>query len=395
MWIQRDFSEKILTFATQYPIIVVMGARQVGKSSLIKKIFPHYNYISLDLPSDSEFAEQDPENFLKTYQYPLIIDEIQYAPKLFRWIKKIVDENPKLKGAFILSGSQKFTLMSGIQESLAGRAMIVDILPLSLHEIFSHSQMDLTKILLRGGLPALYADETMDSFNYYRSYMATYLERDVKEILNVSSLRDFERFIRICAYRTSSLINKADMARDVGVSPVTINQWLSVLETSNQVKILEPWFTNKSKSIIKTPKLYFCDTGLLTFLLNIKDEETFSASPLKGALWENFVFCEIYKQLTLEGLESSLFFWRDRHKEVDFIIDRGGALDLIEVKWNSSPSASVAENIKYFEKSALSKKMFIHSRSVLTSSKKTYPLGDSGINVQSILDFKIKKITKK
>jgi uncharacterized protein len=307
MWILRDFSRKIEQYSTRYPVLVVTGARQVGKSSLLKKIFPHHNYISLDLPSDAEFAENDPENFLKTYKHPLIIDEIQYAPKLFRWIKKTVDENAKLKGLFILSGSQKFQLMNGIQESLAGRAMIVDLLPLSLNEISSVKKIDIESILLRGGLPALYADEDLDSFSYYRSYVTTYLERDVKEILNVSSLRDFERFIRICAYRSSSLINKAEMARDVGVSPVTINQWLSVLETSNQIKILEPWFTNKSKSIIKTPKLYFTDTGLLTFLLNIKDQQTFLSSPLKGAIWENFVFCEIYKQLNLEGLESSLF----------------------------------------------------------------------------------------
>lgn len=392
MWIYRYFSTKITTFSQQYPILVITGARQVGKSSLVKKLFPEHTYISLDLPSDSEFAENDPENFLRTYRAPVIIDEIQYAPKLFRWIKKAVDDNPSLKGAYILTGSQKFSLMNNVQESLAGRAMLIDLLPLSLSEILTEEKTkSLFQLILRGGLPALYKDSSLNAFDYIRSYIGTYLERDVKDVLNVNSLRDFERFIRICALRAANLINKADIARDVGVSPTTVNQWLSVLQASNQVHILEPWYTNKSKSVIKTPKLYFFDTGVLCFLLNIRDEKTLLDSPLKGAIWENFVFVELYKRLNLQGLASSLHFWSDRQKEVDFLIDRGGIIDLMEVKWNSLPSLDARENLDHFEKRSSDWGLKIQSKSVICTSEKSFPLGGKDVYVRSIFDLDLEK----
>lgn len=374
MWYQREISKKIQVLSTQFPIIVLTGARQVGKSSLLKKLFPHYHYIALDLPSDAALADQDPITFLKKYPAPLIIDEVQYAPGLFRVIKKIVDENKTKKGQYILTGSQKFSLMKGVQESLAGRAALLDLYPLSLAEISQGPKEVLPTFILRGGMPALYENKTITNQDYFRSYIGTYLERDVKDILSISSMRDFERFLRGCASRSANLLNKSDLARDIGVSSTTINDWISILQTSHQVYLLEPWFNNKSKSMIKSPKLYFFDTGLLCFLLNITSTDSLTQSPYLGAIWENYVFAEIYKYLSLRGEEKALHFWRDRNREIDFLINRANVLDLIEVKWTASPSEKDCERMQFFVGSPIAEKLKIKTCNVLGSGDHAYPL---------------------
>ena len=261
-------------------------------------------------------------------------------PGLFRHLKVAVDAHRTRNGQFLLTGSQKFTLMKNVSESLAGRADIVELETLSFAEIREAlPKTELETAIVRGGFPELYANPDIDSVAFYNSYLATYLERDVRALANVGSLRDFERFLRACALRSANLLNKADLARDVGIAPSTANQWLSMLEASGQVVLLEPWFSNRTKSIVKSPKLYIADTGLLCALLNIRSEEALRQSPAAGAVWETFVFAQLRDRERRAGRTGSLFFWRDRTREVDFVVDAGGRLELFEAKWTELPDA--------------------------------------------------------
>jgi len=291
-WYNREISEKILASTASFPAIVVTGARQTGKTSLLRRLFPHYNYVSLDVPSRAAQAEESPELFLKNYPPPVVVDEVQYAPKLFRHLKVAIDENRAIKGKFVLTGSQKFTLMREVSDSLAGRCAVFDFETLSVSEILAPTSTDfdterVVQILLRGGFPELWQDTTIDHVKFFESYLATYLERDVRQLINVASLRDFERFIRACAARSGQLLDKASLARDVGISSTTCNDWISVLQASNQIALLEPWFGNFSKRLVKSPKLYLCDTGMLCFLLNLSSDAV-SESPFIGAIWSLF-----------------------------------------------------------------------------------------------------------
>ena len=243
-----------------------------------------------------------------------------------------MDAHRRRYGQFLLTGSQKFTLMKNVSESLAGRADIVELETLSLAEIRAAlPQTALETAIVRGGFPELYANPDIDAVGFYNSYLATYLERDVRSLTNVGSLRDFERFLRACALRSANLLNKADLARDVGVAPSTANHWLS----------------NRTKSIVKSPKLYLADTGLLCALLNIRSEEALRLSPAVGAVWETFVFAQLRDRERLAGRAGSLFFWRDRTREVDFLVDAGGRLELYEAKWTELPDTGDTVNLEF------------------------------------------------
>ena len=348
MWIPRDVEARLLRSARTRPVVVLTGARQTGKTSTLRRLFPDHHFVSLDLPSEAELAEKEPEAFLKRHPSPVLIDEVQYAPALFRHLKTAVDADRGKAGRFLLTGSQKFTLMKGVSDSLAGRVDIVELETLSLSEIRDAGlPSELLEVIVRGGFPELHANPEIDPVSFHSSYLATYLERDVRSLANVGSLRDFERFLRACALRSANLLNKADLARDVGIAPSTANQWLSVLEASGQVILLEPWFSNRTKSIIKTPKLYFADTGLLCALLNIRAPEDLPQSPAVGAIWETFVFAQLRHREWRAGRALSLSFWRDRTREVDFIVDTGKGLDLFEAKWTELPAPDDAVNLEF------------------------------------------------
>lgn len=230
--------------ATTRPVIVLTGARQTGKTSTFLRLFPKHSFVSLDLPTEAEQAEKEPRAFLQRYPPPIIIDEVQYAPGLFRHLKAEVDARRTRNGQFLLTGSQKFTLMKNVSESLAGRADIVELETLSLSEIrATFPDTGIEMAIVRGGVPELYANPDIDLIAFYNSYLATYLERDVRLLTNVGSLRDFERFVRACALRSANLLNKADLARDVGIAPSTASHWLSMLEASGQIVLLKPWFS--------------------------------------------------------------------------------------------------------------------------------------------------------
>lgn len=353
MWIERYVETRIRRSAKTRPVVVLTGARQTGKTSTLRRLFPRHGFVSLDLPTEAEQAEKEPRAFLQRHPAPVLIDEAQYAPGLFRHLKAAVDADRGANGRFLLTGSQRFALMHGIAESLAGRADIIELETLSHAEIRSaEPAIDVARAIVRGGFPELYANPEIDAVAFYNSYLSTYLERDVRSLANVGSLRDFERFLRACALRSGNLLNKADLARDVGIAPSTAAQWLSVLQASGQVVLLEPWFSNRTKSIVKSPKLYLADTGLLCALLNIRDEAALRQSPAVGAVWETFVFAQLRHREHRAGRAGSLFFWRDRTREVDFVADLGGRLELFEAKWTEIPSAKDAVNLAFVRRVA-------------------------------------------
>jgi len=347
MWIEREYSDRVRAIAAQRPVLVLTGARQTGKSSLLRRLFPDHHYVSLDLPSDAALAEHDPQAFLRQHPPPLIVDEVQYAPGIFRHLKLVVDSARDRRGDILLTGSQRFVLMQAISESLAGRAAILELETLSFEEVRSVApQTRFETFIVRGGYPELWADRSIEATSFYRSYVATYLERDLQRQLRVTDLRDFERFLRACALRSGQLLNKSDLARDIGISVPTVTAWLGVLQASGIVALLEPWFANPGKSAVKTPKLYFRDTGLLCFLVNLRSEDELERSPLRGHLFETAIHAELSRALGLGDERESLFFLRERTTEVDFIIHRGGAFTLIEAKWTEVPEDKDAASLR-------------------------------------------------
>ena len=375
MWIQRDLEAPLQRSARTRPVVVLTGARQTGKTSTLLRLFPNHGFVSLDLPTEAEQAEKEPHNFLGRHPSPMIVDEVQYAPGLFRHLKATVDANRTRNGQFLLTGSQKFTLMKSVSESLAGRADILELETLSLAEIRAAlPQTELEMAIVRGGFPELHANPDIDHVSFYNSYLATYLERDVRSLANVGNLRDFERFLRACALRSANLLNKADLARDVGIAPSTANHWLSMLEASGQIMLLEPWFSNRTKSIVKSPKLYLADTGLLCALLNIRSEDTLRRSPAAGAIWETFVFAQLRARERHAGRVGSLFFWRDRTREVDFLVDVGGRLELYEAKWTELPMDSDAVNINFVRN--IVGKSRVASGGIVSRTPNSFPLGN-------------------
>ena len=346
----RRCAGRVIELARFFPAVVLTGARQSGKTTLLRSTFAEHHYVSLDLPSVAEQAERNPAQFLAENPAPVVVDEVQYAPGLFRHVKAAIDRDRHSMGRFILTGSQHFTLMKGVSESLAGRCGIVDLENLSHEEISavigSHdTRKKLLSLMVRGQFPELWRVRKLPRWDFYSAYLATYLERDVRQILNVTSLRDFERFLRVLAARPGAMLNKSDIARDVGVSVKAVGDWLSVLQASGQIIMLEPWFSNIGKRMVKTPKVYFRDSGLLCFLLNI-DEESLSKSPSLGAVWETFLFAEMRKLNAVLASPVNMWYYRDqRAREIDFVLERGGRLSFVECKWQEHPSRDDARHL--------------------------------------------------
>jgi len=345
MWINRNHTEKIKKAVETRPVVLLTGVRQVGKSSLLQRLFKDAEYVTLDKILLAEEAEENPSKFLNRFDKQVIIDEIQYAPSLFRDLKIKIDEERDVRGKWILTGSQQFVLMKGISESLAGRARILNLYSLSANEL---NQADILKnkkdLLWKGGFPEIWA-ENLDATDFFEDYIQTYLERDLKQILNISNLRDFRRFLTLLALRVGQLINYTEISKDLGVSNNTIKAWVNALEVSGLIILLPPYYNNLGKRLIKTPKLYFCDNGLVSALLNINSLQTLEKSQHLGNIWENFVFTELIK----EGFKSGkdLFFYRDQNGvEIDFILEKNGEIYLIEAKYSERPKVDKLNLIK-------------------------------------------------
>jgi uncharacterized protein len=337
--IKREISKKILELSEKFPVITVTGPRQSGKTTLLKNLFGNLFYTSLENPETRMFAIQDPKNFLLQFSNGGIIDEAQLVPELFSYIQGIVDQSGKT-GQFILSGSQSFLLHNRISQSLAGRTAIFRLLPFSFEELRKADQM-LTSYeanIFQGFFPRIY-DKKIDPSDFYPNYIQTYLERDVRSLQNIQDLNLFVRFLGLCAGRVGQLLDYTSLANDCGVSLNTVKSWISVLEASYILFLLQPHHSNFNKRLVKRPKLYFYDTGLCCSLLRIEDLSQLNNHYLKGSLFENLILCEFLKRRFNHGKPSNIYFWRDhRGMEIDLIIENANGLIPVEIKsaktWN-------------------------------------------------------------
>ena len=336
--------------ATKYPVITLMGPRQSGKTTLVKASFPDKPYVNMEDLDNRSLATLDPKSFLESYPNGAILDEIQRTPNLLSYIQIKVDESDK-KGIFILTGSHQAELHSAVAQSLAGRTSLLRLLPLSLQEMRQAKIDDpLEQIILQGGYPRIYKEKLPIS-NAYSSYFQTYVERDVRHILQIKDILLFERFIKLIAGRIGQLINYASLAAEVGVSAVTIKEWISVLEATYIIFRLEPYFENFGKRVIKSPKIYFTDTGLACYLLGIENAEQLIKDSLYGNLFENWIIIELIKARYNQALDPCLYFYRDiAGKEVDILLQKGSQLIPVEIKSNKTFSSSYLNGLKYFHK---------------------------------------------
>lgn len=331
--VNRTIVEGINAYMQRYPVVALTGPRQSGKTTLLKGMFPDFRYVSLENPDNRAFAENDPNGFLQLYDQKVILDEVQRVPALLSYIQTIVDSN-NMMGQFILSGSQNFNLMKSITQSLAGRVALFKLLPFDMMELKSAGLLpsDYEQLILKGSYPALY-DRSIPFASFYANYIETYIQRDVTELLSIRDFGLFRTFLKLCAARIGQQLNIANLSSETGVSVPTLRSWISILESSYIMYQLPPFFKNFNKRLVKSPKLYFYDTGLASFLLGIRNEKTLLESEFKGALFENMIITEYVKQNYHNNLYHDFYYWRDSNgHEVDLLVSNDTAYDAIEIK---------------------------------------------------------------
>ena len=345
--IVRDLVPRLLEAAARSPAVTLTGPRQSGKTTLCRATFPRHPYATLEAPDERAFATDDPRGFLAQFPEGAILDEVQRAPELLSYLQGIVDDDPT-PGRWILSGSQNLSLLASVSQSLAGRTEVHHLLPLTHGEIacFDRHPASLEESLFAGGYPRIF-DRALDPSAWLRSYVATYLERDVRTISNVGDLATFQRFVELCAGRTAQLLNYSTLAGDCGISQPTAKAWMSVLEASFIVFRLPAFHANLRKRLVKMPKLYFHDTGLVCWLLGIRQFEQLRSHPLRGQVFETWAVSETLKHRTNQGLSGGLWFYRDRNgAEVDLVIDRMSGLGLVEIKSSTTASSSLFDGVR-------------------------------------------------
>ena len=346
--IQRHAAVTLRYLATQFRVIAVIGPRQSGKTTLVRMIFPDKSYVNFENPDIRNFALEDPRGFLSNYPNGAIFDEVQRVPLLFSYLQQIVDEQNK-NGMFILTGSNNFLLQESITQSLAGRVGYLQLLPLCIDEI-GDSDHSVEDYIYKGGYPALY-DEGKDVKLWMDNYIRTYIERDVRQLKNITDLITFERFVRLCAGRTGQLLNKSSLSTECGIDNKTVEAWLSVLEASFVIFRLQPYHRNYNKRVVKMPKLYFYDTGLATNLLGIQKAEQIILHPFRGALFENMVIVELLKQRWNKAKPDNLYFWRDNAgHEMDVIMENAGEVKPVEIKSGKTITTAYFKGLLYWHR---------------------------------------------
>lgn len=368
-YIKRALEPILKKAVSQFPAVVLTGPRQAGKTTLLKQLFSTtHRYLSLEPPDIRSAALADPRGFLELYPPPIIFDEVQYAPDLLFYIKEKIDANRQVYGQYILTGSQNLLLLQQVSESLAGRAAMLKLLPLSYIEMIGRPNeqfiwegkevtdiqlplLDFWKMVLRGSYPELIEHPEKESILWQGSYIQTYLERDIRGVRQVGDLTQFQSFLKALAARSAQLVQVSDIARDIGVAVNTAKAWLGILEATYQIIILRPYFANISKRLVKTPKVYFTDVGTLCYLTGLKDTDHLISGPMAGAVMETFVVSEIYKRLASSGLDPHLYFWRTSSgTEVDLLVEHHNLLIPIEIKASSTPRPAMAEGITLLQK---------------------------------------------
>lgn len=348
--IQRNLAPALLQAAEEYPVVTLIGPRQSGKTTLVRQLFRDHHYCNLENPEFRRLAREDPKSFFEVNQEPLIIDEVQNVPELLSWIQVRVDESES-KGRYILTGSHQFRLHEAITQSLAGRTALLKLLPFSMAELIAGGfDFDKGVLLYKGCMPRIYND-AQEPTQAYGNYFQTYVERDVRQLIKVKDISIFESFMRLLAGRVGQPLNFSSLGNDVGVSDVTISEWLSILEASFIIFKLPPYFNNFGKRLIKTPKVYFVEPGLVSWLLGIENKEQVMRDPLHGNLFENMIVVEALKARLNQGKEPHLYFWRDNlNNEVDLIWDRQRQLVPIEIKSAMTWNKQFVKGIRWFQK---------------------------------------------
>ncbi len=361
--IQRHISAKLEALAAQFPVLLLTGPRQAGKTTLAQHLFAHHAYVSLEDPDNRESAVSDPRGFLDRFRSNAIFDEVQRVPSLLSYLQTEVDRDAT-PGRFVLTGSHHMHLMDSVSQTLAGRIAIIHLLPLSLAELHGRPaadpfnirspretpppSTDLDRALFAGGYPRIH-DKGIDPRDWLANYYQTHVERDVRDIVNIGDLDSFQRFMRLCAGRSGQLLNLSSLGADAGITHPTVRKWLSVLQANFLVHLLPPHHTNFSKRIVKAPKLFFYDTGLLCFLLGIRSADMIATHPLRGAIFETLVVSELIKAFVNAGEVPPVYFWRDRTgHEVDVVIDTGVELIPVEIKSGTTVNPSFFEGLRFF-----------------------------------------------
>lgn len=400
---QRTLEKTIKKAAKTFPAIVVTGPRQSGKTTLLKALTQRtHRFVSLEDPDVRIRAKEDPRRFFELHRPPLVIDEIQYVPELLSYIKTQIDED-RSPGQWMLTGSQNFVLMQGVSQSLAGRAAILSLLPFSYAERIDRtaqsmapsswvraldprtmprvsSDVSLATAILRGGYPELARSETVDRQVWCASYIATYLERDVRNLAHVGDMSAFERFLRLCAIRTGQLLNLSDLARDIGISVPTAKRWISILETGYQISLLPAYYENVGKRFVKRPKLYFTDTALATYLLGIHDPETLLHTPTFGALFETMIVTDVLKRFLHVGAMPSLYYMETHDGfEIDLVVEDARQLFAYEIKSAATITRKHAGSLDRISEPLRSR---IARRAVISAARESFPLADGIDNVR-------------
>ena len=348
--VSRNIAPELSQLATQYPVVTITGPRQSGKTTLARTVFPDKPYFNLENPDTRQIIQSDPRSFFNSNREGAIIDEFQKLPEILSYIQGIVDEK-KMNGQFILTGSNQLSMLSSLTQSLAGRTALLTLLPFSFDELSQMGELPSTDgLLYQGFYPGVYANQ-LNATKAYRNYYETYIERDVRQLSAIQHLSQFQLFIKLCAGRVGQLFNASNLANEVGVSIPTIKHWISVLQATYIVFLLQPWHTNVNKRLVKTPKLYFYDPGLASYLLGIESQNQIATHPLRGALFENMVVVELIKSRFNNGLSNNFYFYRDNHNnEVDLVQEQGHLLNVFEIKSSMTFHPDFLKGINYLKK---------------------------------------------